>query len=178
MVNFVSKISFLSYFSFLVLLSWGKLILRNLKSYNISSYTTYEPWNLQGELNFVFKTSQATVFLAYQDDGENAFIGIRLYNGDIRLRSSIGDCNTEEVYVKGDFNDLHWHRVRVIIEQNNFSISVDDSTRRLLCKPQQAHRQNRKADGQYLYVANFSPLIHWNLNKLVFPGTFYETSSG
>jgi hypothetical protein len=177
MVNLVSKISFLSYFSFLIFFSWGKLALKNLKSYKNFSYTTYEPWSLRGELNFVFKTSQANAFLAYQDDGQHNFIEIFLFDGDIRLKTVIGDCNIQEVYVKEKpFNDLHWHRVRVISEANNFTISVDDTTEVLPCGSA-ADRRNKKSEAKYLYVANFSPMTALNLNLLAFPGTFHEASS-
>lgn len=152
-------------------------MLKNLKTYknDPSTYTTYEPWNLRGELSFVFRTSQTNVFLAYQDDGQHHFIEIFLYDGDIRFKSTLGDCAVEEVYVKGDFSDLHWHRVRVIIKPDNFSISVDDATTMLPCKPQ-VHGQNRGTGGNYLYVANFSPMTRGNLNLLAFPGTLYEIS--
>ncbi|EDO47422.1 predicted protein [Nematostella vectensis] len=156
-------------FSSFTLFCYGKLALKNLITYPKYSYTTFEPWNLHGEVSFVFRTNQSNGLLLYQDDGMHDFVELFLDNGNVRIKIGIDDCYIQEKLVQGSFNDFHWHRVRITREPRNVTFAVDRAWLKLPCSPSKGDKFAR-ATGRFLYVASFPPTLGLNLNWLVFPG--------
>jgi len=170
MVNTAEKVLFLSSFCAFVLICLGKLALQNVISYKELAYTKYQPWNLHGEMTFIFKTSQDNGLLAYQDDGKHSFMELFLVDGNLRLKAGLGGCDIQEILIRKTFSDGFWHQMRIKSQPKNFTISVDDRVASIPCGPPVNHRF--KYYGNFLYVANFPPLLV--LNALVFPGAFHE----
>lgn len=160
-----------SLFSF-ICVCLGKLELRNVINYKGMKYSHYAPWNLRGELTFVFKTSQRNGLLAYQDDGKNSFVEVFIVDGNVRVKACIGGCegDPKEVFIREHFADGFWHKLRIKRQPRNCTITVDDNIARVPCGDAQDNRF--KYYNNYLYVANFNPMV--SLNNLVFPGAFHE----
>jgi len=149
----------------------GKLELRNVITYKGIEYSHYSPWNLRGELTFIFKTTHRDGLLAYQDDGQHSFVEVFLVEGNVRFKACMGGCDPDhEIFIRQSFADGFWHKLRIKREPRNCTIIVDDKVAWVPCG--KSKNDKFKYDKNYLYIANFNPML--SLNNLVFPGAFHE----
>lgn len=166
---------FLSFFGLVVLGAEGRIPSQNLTtgvflSYNeYNSNAVYEAWKGPGEFSLLFNSRKPTAFLAYQDDSIYNHFDLFLVNGNIRARVTFDQCLWKQLTVEGNFSDSQWHRLRLIRQRNNLSLTVDGCySQSIPC----TYASSISERWQDLYVGS----IPWNISSaLAKPGIFRET---
>lgn len=139
----------------------------------ILSYAEYEPWNWRpnATLQFFFQTSsKKNALVFYQDDhgSKQQFMDLWLLNGEARFRARIGQ-EMEEVqqrYIKHNFADSKWHRVKIELSEKEIIFSIDDDVIRPAKPIAFAKNTEPPAKNGALFVAGIPMETKWSYPTL------------
>ena len=93
-----------------------------------NSYSQFPKWSpgANGSLEFLFQTTEQNGLLLYTDDGGSyEFFELKLVEGSVRLRYSLGG-GAKLLSVGRSFDDGNWHRVRVQRHYERTELIVDN----------------------------------------------------
>ena len=97
-------------------------------------HAVYEPWNWSpnATLQFFFQTNSHKDALIFHQDGprgRDQFMDLFLLKDQgARFRAKIGDKmeKHEERFIKHDFVDSQWHKVKIELSEKEIIFSIDD----------------------------------------------------
>lgn len=142
----------------------------------LSSYAEYEPWNWRpnATLQFFFKTkSKKTAMVFYQDDdGKNQFMDLFLINGKARFRAKVGQGmnEIEKRFIRHDFADSKWHKVKIELSEEDIKFSIDTEDKIHNAKPIAFTKYAESADNAALFIAG----IPFEMGSWSYPALFTE----
>ena len=93
-----------------------------------ASFVQYPKWvpGANGSLEFLFQTTEQNGLLLYTDDGGSyEFFELKLVDGSVRLRYSLGG-GAKLLTVGRSFDDGNWHRVRIQRHYERTELIVDN----------------------------------------------------
>ena len=140
-----------------------------------TSYAQFRKWNaaLNGSLEFEFKTEQGNGLLLYTDDGGTYdFFEVKLVESALRLRYNLGG-GAQIVTVGHDLGDGHWHKVQIVRNNENTTLTVDgvSATSTSRGKEYEFGRYNGNSD---VYVGGMPSWYNSKLTLLALPSVIFE----
>lgn len=141
----------------------------------LSSYAEYEPWNWRpnATLQFFFNTkSKKTAMIFYQDDdGKNQFMDLFLINGKARFRVKVGQGmkEIEKRFIRYDFADSKWHKVKIEMSEEELKFSIDTEDTVYNAKPIAFTKYAESPDNAALFIAGIPFQMGWS-----YPALFNE----
>lgn len=139
------------------------------------SFVQYPRWraDLNGSLQFEFRTDQPSGLLLYTDDGgQTDFFEVKLVQGSLRLRYNLGG-GAQMVGLGRGLSDGLWHRVTISRHHARTTLTVDHISE---------HKLARHSRGEYMFgntVTN-SPVFvgglprSYRVNQLALPSVAFE----
>ena len=122
-----------------------------------SAYAEFTGWSMPefSELQFYFKTgSNKPAILLYQDNGvdrdTNDYIEVSLVKyGHVRLQLRGDGCSKTNLYIRHNFTDNSWHKLKISRHGARLNLSVDNiSSEYTTCvQPPRFSERNGKAQG-------------------------------
>lgn len=165
--NMIKLLSGLVLFSMLVALVDSTAGLR-FKADSKWSYAEFTGWSMPeiSELQFYFKTgSKKSAILLYQDNGidgyTNDYLEVSLVkHGHARLRLRGNGCSKTYLYIRRNFTDNSWHKLKISRHGVHLNLSVDNiSSETITCiQPPRFSGRNGKAQSS-LFMGGI-PLEH------------------
>ena len=129
----IKLLSLLVLFSMLVAIVDSTAGLR-FKADPTSSYAEFTGWSMSefSELQFYFKTgSKKPAILLYQDNGvdrdTNDYLEVSLVkHGHVRLQLRGDRCSKRYLYIRRNFTDNSWHKLKISRHGARLNLSVDN----------------------------------------------------
>lgn len=140
-----------------------------------TSYAQFHKWNaaLNGSLEFEFKTEQGNGLLLYTDDGGMYdFFEIKLVESKLRLRYNLGG-GAQIVTVGHDLGDGHWHKVQIIRNNENTTLTVDNVSATSTSRGKE-FEFGRFMGNSDVYVGGMPNWYNSKLTLLALPSVIFE----
>ncbi|KAH0567848.1 hypothetical protein KQX54_014959 [Cotesia glomerata] len=140
-----------------------------------SSYAQFSKWNaaVNASLEFEFKTNQRSGLLLYTDDGGTYdFFEIKLVEGAVRLRYNLGG-GAQIVTVGHDCGDGQWHKVQVLRNHENTTLSVDSDSGFSTSRGKE-FQFGKLSSNSDVYIGGMPSWYNSKLTLLALPSVIFE----
>ncbi|KAE9412961.1 hypothetical protein Angca_004648, partial [Angiostrongylus cantonensis] len=92
-----------------------------------SAYVALEHWDVEGgNLTFTIRTKNKSGVIAYY--GDRSFLSAELYDGRVKVVFYIGNHPASHMYSFATVNDGFPHKIEIIVQGKNCSLSIDNNT--------------------------------------------------
>ena len=133
-----------------------------------TSYAQFRKWDggTNSALSFEFRTEQTDGLLLYTDDSSTCdFLEVKLVGSAVRLRFNTGFGGQILTVGEQKYSDGSWHKVDVIKNGANTTLSVDKASDSVICDGEDLESLvlGNLSSNQYVYVGG---LPSWYTTKL------------
>ena len=133
-----------------------------------TSYAQFRKWDggTNSALSFEFRTEQSNGLLLYTDDSSTCdFLEVKLVSSGVRLRFNTGFGGQILTVHNQDYSDGRWHKVDVIKNGANTTLTVDSGSDSVTCEGEDLESLvlGNTSSNQYVYVGG---LPSWFTTKV------------
>jgi len=144
-----------------------------------TSYAQFRKWDggTNSALSFEFRTEQTDGLLLYTDDSSTCdFLEVKLVGSAVRLRFNTGFGGQILTVGEQKYSDGSWHKVDVIKNGANTTLSVDKASDSVICDGEDLESLvlGNLSSNQYVYVGGLPSWYTTKLKALAVPSVAFE----